>query len=286
MSTALAFNEVSFSPVVHNQQPWIRSSELAQALGYSSEKSVSNLYARKSDEFSNDMSVVINLMTGSVPVETRIFSLRGCHLLAMFARTPVAKAFRVWVLDVLETLNKAEQRQQPALDTTTRLSKRTDPERKALTAIINTWVGMAPIHYAAARVQVNSHFGVASVDSLTVAQVKEAIQWVQGKIDELPKALPETTPAMPDYFDRQSLTNRMEQCFAAMRYHAQAMRENETEIFEIIRKMRGHVLNVPDKRRSAFVNMGIVRDDIFYTIDHAVKAAEFHAKTMCVMSQM
>lgn len=73
------------------------------------------------------------------------------------------------------------------------LSKRTDPERKALTAIINTWVGMALIHYAAARAQVNAHFGVASVDAMTVAQVKEAIQYVQGKIDALsaaPAALP------------------------------------------------------------------------------------------------
>lgn len=68
------------------------------------------------------------------------------------------------------------------------LSKRTDPERKALTAIINTWVGMAPIHYANARAQVNAHFGVTSVDKLTVAQVKEAIAWVQGKIDALPPA--------------------------------------------------------------------------------------------------
>ncbi len=77
-------------------------------------------------------------------------------------------------------------------------SRRSDPERKALTAIINTWVGMAPIHYASARAQVNAHFGVASVDSLTIGQVKDAIRWVQGKIDALPaspapaKALPRT----------------------------------------------------------------------------------------------
>lgn len=67
-----------------------------------------------------------------------------------------------------------------------RPSRRTDPERKQLTAIINTWVSMAPIHYASARAQVNAHFGVASVDALTVAQVREAIQWVQAKIDALP----------------------------------------------------------------------------------------------------
>lgn len=43
--------------------------------------------------------------------ETRIFSLRGCHLLAMFARTPVAKEFRRWVLDVLETWETARAHQ-------------------------------------------------------------------------------------------------------------------------------------------------------------------------------
>jgi hypothetical protein len=32
----------------------------------------------------------------------RIFSPRGCYLLGMLARTTRAKAFRVWVLDVLE----------------------------------------------------------------------------------------------------------------------------------------------------------------------------------------
>ena len=77
------------------------------------------------------------------------------------------------------------------------ISKRTDPERKQLTAIINTWVGMAPIHYAAARAQVNAHFGVASVDALTVAQVKEAIKYVQGRIDALPAAS-STPPAIED----------------------------------------------------------------------------------------
>ena len=32
----------------------------------------------------------------------RIFSLRGAHLIAMFARTKVAKDFRKWVLDILD----------------------------------------------------------------------------------------------------------------------------------------------------------------------------------------
>lgn len=80
-----------------------------------------------------------------------------------------------------------------------RLSKRTDPERKQLTAILNTWVGMAPIHYANARAQVNAHFGVTSVDRLTVAQVRDAIQWVQAKIDAIPPvALPPSPGSVSD----------------------------------------------------------------------------------------
>lgn len=78
-----------------------------------------------------------------------------------------------------------------------RPSRRSDAERKALTAIINTWVGMAPIHYASARSQVNAHFGVASVDALTIGQVRDAIQWVQEKIDALQKALPQAALPSP-----------------------------------------------------------------------------------------
>lgn len=86
--------------------------------------------------------------------------------------------------------------ERPSPDTT-RPSRRSDPERKALTAIINTWVGMAPIHYASARAQVNAHFGVASVDALTIGQVRDAIQWVQEKIDALQKALPQAALPVP-----------------------------------------------------------------------------------------
>lgn len=99
------------------------------------------------------------------------------------------------------------------------ISKRTDPERKALTAIINTWVGMAPIHYASARAQVNAHFGVASVDALTVAQVKDAIRWVQGKIDALPtlpaSAPARTLPVSNVYRDRVKELERLEAKFMA-----------------------------------------------------------------------
>lgn len=127
MSQALCFNEFTFSPVTRDNQPWFKSSELARALGYSSEKAVANIYRRNEDEFSNDMSVVINSSTTGIPVMTRIFSLRGCHLLGMFARTPVAKAFRKWVLDVIERYGDRVpvDAQTPPTGTLSRISSRT-----------------------------------------------------------------------------------------------------------------------------------------------------------------
>lgn len=230
MSQALTFNEISFTPVTHQSSLWIRAVELARALGYSDESKVSRIYRRNADEFTPDMTQLIEIsaeaqngLLGSAG-RCRIFSLRGCHLLAMFARTPVAKAFRRWVLDVLDRL-AAEERAAPAPSP---ISKRSDPERKALTAIINTWVGMAPIHYAAARAQVNAHFGVASVDALTVAQVKEAIQYVQGKIDALPPTEAELA-ALPATAD-------IDGHLAAIREHIRRIRDHEGAIFLAARK--------------------------------------------------
>ena len=105
---SLSFNATQFHPIQrHDGQIWITSSDLARALGYAREDSVSRIYDRKSDEFTSDMTLTVKLTVkgfgnGNSEKETRIFSLRGCHLITFFARTPVAKEFRKWVLDVLE----------------------------------------------------------------------------------------------------------------------------------------------------------------------------------------
>ena len=124
---------------------------------------------------------------------------------------------RAWdVFELLEETFFRVARPEP-VPVPSPISKRTDPERKALTSIINTWVGMAPVHYASARAQVNAHFGVTSVDALTVAQVKEAIQWVQAKIDALSAvSAPARTTALPSssiYADRVKALTDLEKRF-------------------------------------------------------------------------
>lgn len=97
----LSFHGTKFSVVAKDNQVWLRSSEIAEALGYKSADSVTRIYNRNADEFNSSMTQVID-NPQTVNLTVRVFSLRGCHLLAMFARTPVAKEFRKWVLDVLD----------------------------------------------------------------------------------------------------------------------------------------------------------------------------------------
>ncbi|HBQ0505877.1 TPA: hypothetical protein MFB44_004630 [Klebsiella pneumoniae] len=101
------FHSAILTPVQDRDDVWFTSSDLAKALGYASTKSISNLYSGNSEEFTEAMTMVIGVMTNGInnnlrEKKVRIFSLRGAHLVAMFARTPVAKEFRRWVLDILD----------------------------------------------------------------------------------------------------------------------------------------------------------------------------------------
>ena len=103
MSNQLIFNNTPLTIINHNNQIWFTSSELAKALGYKDGKSISIIFSRNQDEFSDSMTEVINLITSNnLKRSRRIFSLRGAHLIAMLSNTEVAKDFRKWVLDILD----------------------------------------------------------------------------------------------------------------------------------------------------------------------------------------
>ena len=101
--TSLSFRNVSFDITDIHGQPWLRGLQVASALGYKNPAAdIVNLYNRNADEFTDSMTQVIELPTAGGKQQVRVFSLRGCHLLGMLARTKAAKEFRHWVLDVLE----------------------------------------------------------------------------------------------------------------------------------------------------------------------------------------
>lgn len=112
ITTVLHFQNTYFDITDIHGEPWLRLGQIGLALGYSNPADLQKVYNRNSDEFDDNMTQVIELDTNGGKQPTRIFSLRGCHLLGMLAKTETAKAFRRWVLDVLQeytTRAKAEE---------------------------------------------------------------------------------------------------------------------------------------------------------------------------------
>jgi len=167
-SLALSFNDVNFSPVQQYGQIWLTASELAKALDYKSVKSVSNLYNSNKEEFSSNMTQVIESVTsGNYKKKSRIFSLRGCHLIAMFARTTVAKQFRKWVLDILDKEVGA-----PA-------SKTHKSERTALHDAHSLLVTKTKhLNSSEAWRMINQRFGTNSIEEIPYDVIPVAVEYV------------------------------------------------------------------------------------------------------------
>ena len=201
MTASLCFNEFTFSPVIRDSQPWFKSSELARALGYKDENSVRRIYERTADEFTENMTQVVeNLHTVNLTVRARIFSLRGCYALAMFARTPVAKAFRKWCLDVIEQYGDRVPVECP-----TPLAPSTPDDRKPLRDMVNVWARLSGVHPSNLWPQVRARFQLGRIDDLPTNWLPDALAWVQSKIDELNQKPKAALPAAEPLFDEAPL---------------------------------------------------------------------------------
>lgn len=148
MNNIIKFNNQNITLSCRNNKIWLASAELAKGLGYSRVDFVNKIYRAHKDEFSSDMvENVESSLSGNLKTITRYFSPRGCHLIAMFARTPFAKEFRKWVLDVLEQYNTATKvpvktytRRLPSVKKEIVLSA---TEHKAIGGIVKKCVGAA-----------------------------------------------------------------------------------------------------------------------------------------------
>ncbi|MDN5925415.1 MAG: hypothetical protein L0H70_10515 [Xanthomonadales bacterium] len=109
LPTTVDFGGQSITIVDHAGHPWLAARDLARALGYADTSAVTRIHATHASEFTGAMTSTVKTTVdrgahSSTCVDVRIFSPRGCHLVAMFARTKRAADFRRWVLDVLEGL--------------------------------------------------------------------------------------------------------------------------------------------------------------------------------------
>lgn len=293
MSQVLTFNEVTLSPVTHQSSLWIRAAELARALGYSDTRKVTHLYERNSDEFTPDMTQVIEIpevpelgTSKNLINKARIFSLRGCHLLAMFARTPVAKAFRRWVLDVLDRLAAEERAALPSSDTLT-------PEQQAhLQAIVAAKAGMVPASHRRRAFQeiwarFNNNFQIARYAQLPPARIGEAVEYLvsmevkalkklpAADAYALPAAEPVPAPALP-------ATDDIDGHFAAIREHIRQINNHEEAIFQAARK------SMPPLRGTSSLALLIHRnmENAGWSLHYALKSLETSARIAVTAGQI
>ena len=289
MEMALTFNNVPLSPVTHQNSPWIRAADLSRALGYCDESKVSRLYRRNADEFTPEMTQVIEInaeaqngLLGSTG-RCRIFSLRGCHLVAMFARTPVAKAFRRWVLDVLDKLD-AEQHAvltSPTPDDftgTLSLTPSTTEDRKPLRALVGSWAKLSNAPFDACWNQLKAAFNLANIKELPQEWIPDAIDWVQKHIDALPAPAPATalpsSPASPDDAEGH---------LAAIRDHIRHIHRHEEALFLLARKALPSIRTAQDMyspARRMGLNALHALEDCAGALHHNLRALESAARTM------
>lgn len=178
----LTFNEVDFNPVQRNGQIWLTSADLAKALNYKSSDSVTRIFNRNKDEFSSGMAQIVS-NPQAVNLTVRIFSLRGCHLVAMFARTDIAKKFRKWVLDILDKEVGAPAQAPSQLSTTV--------DRKPLVNAVKMHCKKSGAIYSDIWKMVHQRFNVDDVEYLTVEQVPQAVEYIHNY------SLKATAPSTP-----------------------------------------------------------------------------------------
>lgn len=202
MSLSFCFNDFTFSPVTRDNQPWFKSSEIARALGYANDNYVTRLFHRNEDEFSSGMTQLIEnsaeIQFGSEG-RSCIFSLRGCHLLAMSARTPVAKAFRRWVLDVIEQCGDRVPVAEPVTLNDELISA---SERAELKLIVDAKLSTYPAAVQGkARAEIwakhNRHFRIAEYSQLPARLMPDAREFLLSVRVRAINAIPTAEAAIP-----------------------------------------------------------------------------------------
>lgn len=106
MMKELMFQNHAIRLIEKDGKKWASAADIALALGYSRADSVTRLYDKHRAEFSDSMTCIVETtetaFSGALVAKSRVFSLRGAHLIGMFARTSKAQEFRRWVLDILD----------------------------------------------------------------------------------------------------------------------------------------------------------------------------------------
>lgn len=205
--TTLTFQNTTLSVINQNNQTFLTASDLGCALEYANPlKAISNLYNSNADEFTPEMTALVEMQTAGGLQKVRIFSLRGAHLIAMFARTKIAKAFRKWVLDVLDEEVKKSTALLP--------STITPEQQQAIQSAVQQAHHRTGLHWQEIYRQLKSAFKVAKYDQIPQSQFGNAMAFI---VNLQPIALPPVEKKFTFEFTEYELQTVAWACFAFRR---------------------------------------------------------------------
>ena len=168
MTNQLIFHSTAVQSVNHNNQIWITSTELAKLLQYSRTDKVTQIYNRNSDEFTSKMTETLKMrLSGNLQKSVRIFSLRGAHLIAMFANTEIAKEVRKWLLDLAD--------KEMGVSETISLE-----QQQAIQQAVNERVYRTGERHQAIYSRLHQQFKIPRYQDLPANKFEEAIKWLGG----------------------------------------------------------------------------------------------------------
>ena len=168
--TTLTFQNTTLSVINQNNQTFLTAIELGKALQYAHSDNVLRIYDRNADEFTAEMTALVEMQTAGGLQKMRIFSLRGAHLIAMFARTKIAKAFRKWVLDILDEEVKKSTALLP--------STITPEQQQAIQSAVQQAHHRTGLHWQEIYRQLKAMFHIAKYDQLPQDQFGNAMAFV------------------------------------------------------------------------------------------------------------
>ena len=182
--TTLTFQNTNLSAINQNNQIWLTLTEIGRGLGYSDPfQSVKKIYDRHADEFTPCMTALIEIQTAGGMQKVRVFSLRGTHLIAMFARAKIAKEFRKWVLDILDEEVKKSTALLP--------STITPEQQQAIQSAVQQAHHRTGLHWQEIYRQLKAMFHIAKYDQLPQDQFGNAMAFI---MNLQPIALPVPKP--------------------------------------------------------------------------------------------
>lgn len=195
--TTLTFQNTTLSVINQNNQTFLTASDLGKALDYSdADRSVRRLYTANADEFTAEMTALVEMKTAGGIQKVRIFSLRGAHLIAMFARTKIAKEFRKWVLDVLD---------EEVRKTTALLPNTITPEQQqAIQSAVQQAHHRTGLHWQEIYRQLKSAFKVAKYDQIPQSQFGNAMAFI---MNLQPIALPPAEEKFKFELTKEEISN-------------------------------------------------------------------------------